>query len=237
MYHLHLDDMDIYVSVYKYIDSNMYILLAQNEALVVDPHTDAEVEAHLARHKVRKVTLLLTHEHPDHISGIWWFRENFDCTLICSEKCAAKIANPRSVRPLLLAFILEENDRKNGTNVLSEFKGDYVERTYAADVSYHEELQCSWQGHGLLFKAIQGHSAGSSVIILDGRYAFTWDSLLKDYPVIVSFPQGNKDLFLTETIPLLEKMLLPDMTVLPGHGKPFVLSDMIKDGRILVNLR
>ena len=37
---LDFTDIKLYVSVYKYIDSNMYTLISQNEALVIDPHTD-----------------------------------------------------------------------------------------------------------------------------------------------------------------------------------------------------
>ena len=39
---LNFTDIELFVSVYKYIDSNMYIFISQNEALVVDPHTDDE---------------------------------------------------------------------------------------------------------------------------------------------------------------------------------------------------
>lgn len=237
MQELHRGDINIYFSVYLYLDSNMYILLSQNEALVVDPHTDDDMAALLRENKIQKVTIFLTHEHCDHISGLWWFLENYECTLICSEHCAVKIADPRSVRPLLLNFIIEENDRKNGTDIISEFKKDFVIRTYSADVTYKDDLHYFWQGHELYFKAIQGHSPGSSFIILDGKYVFTGDSLIKDYPVIISFPQGNKDIFLQRTIPLLEKELSPDMTILPGHGKPFLLSEIMQGGKIHVEFR
>ena len=230
-------DIELYISVYKYIDSNMYIFISQNEALVVDPHTDDEMELLLAQRKVQKVTILLTHEHSDHISGVWWFLENFDCKLICSENCAKRISNPRSARPLLLTFILEENDRKNGTDILSEFKKNYVIRTYNADITYSDDLNYSWQGHHLYFKSIQGHSIGSSFIIFDDKLVFTGDSLLKDYPVIVSFPHGSKEDYLEKTLPLLEKELECNMILLPGHGKPFVLSDIMKGDKINVEIR
>ena len=70
---LHFDDLNIYVSVYEYINSNMYVLIEQNEVLVVDPHKNSEVENLLLKSNVQKVTVLLTHEHCDHTSGLWWF--------------------------------------------------------------------------------------------------------------------------------------------------------------------
>ena len=234
---LNFTDIELFVSVYKYIDSNMYIFISQNEALVVDPHTDDEMELLLAERKVHKVTMLLTHEHPDHISGIWWFLENFECTLICSKQCAARIANSRAVRPLFLTFILEENDTKNGTDILSEFKKNFVIRTYNADITYSDDFNYSWQGHHLYFKSIQGHSIGSSFIILDDKLVFTGDSLLKEYPIIVSFPNGSKQDYLEKTLPIFEKELKCNMILLPGHGEPFVLSDIMKGDKINVEFR
>ncbi len=232
-----LSEIELYNSIYKYIDSNMYVLLSQNEALVVDPHVNEEIKLLLEKHKIQKITIILTHEHSDHISGVWWFQENFDCKIICSEKCAEKILNPRSVRPLFLSFILEENDRNKGTNLLSEFKNEFIPRTYSADITYSDEFHYSWQNHELYFKAIQGHSAGSCFIILDNKYVFTGDSLLKQYPVIVSFPGGNKKAYIDETLLLFEQTLRSNMTILPGHGGVFALSDIMTDGKIKVGIR
>ena len=232
---LQYNDIVVYSSVYKYIDSNMFIIINQNKALVIDPHKNDNALNIL--NGVEEVVILLTHEHADHISGVWWYLENFDCRLICSEKCASKIADSHFVKPLLLSFVIEENDRKNGTDVLSEFKKDYVVRTYHADTTYIDSFVYSWQGRNIEFKAAQGHSVGSSFITIDKNYAFTGDSLLKEYPIIVSFPQGNKKAFLEQTIPYIEKEWSPDTIVFPGHGKPFLLSEIMRDGKIHVELR
>ena len=230
-------NLAVYNSIYKYIDSNMFIIIENNEALVFDPHKNEDVLCLFKEKDVNKVTILLTHEHSDHVSGIWWFLENYACTLICSEKCALKLSNPRSVRPLLLSFVLEENDRKNGTDILSDFRREYVIRTYKADIIYSENYLLHWMGHELRFKSIQGHSPGSSFIVLDNKYVFTGDSLLKNYPVIVSFPYGDKKSFINQSIPYLEKNLSSDMIILPGHGNPFLLCDIMKEGKIHVELR
>ena len=234
---LHLSTLEIFVSVYKYIDSNMYIILSDNESLVVDPHINEELKKWFLEKKLNNITILLTHEHPDHISGIWWFLDNFECSLICSEKCAEKISNLKCMRPMLLSFILEENDRKNGTNILAEFKKDFVIRTYNANITYSDDFNYTWYGYHLYFKSIQGHSVGSSFIIFDEKLVFTGDSLLKDYPVIVSFPHGSKEVYLEKTLPLFEKKLKSDMIILPGHGEQFVLSEIINGGKIHVELR
>jgi len=227
--------VEMYMSVYKYIDSNMFIIVGQGEAIVVDPHKNEEVLEILEG--VDKVTLLLTHEHADHISGVWWFKEHFDCDLVCSDVCNTNISNPHFIRPLLLSLTIKEKDVKNGTNVLAEFKKDFVARTYCADTTYSDTFSLTWQGHSIDFKLIPGHSVGSSLIIFDEKYAFTGDSLLKDYPVVVSFPQGDKKTFLEQTIPFLERDLSPNVIILPGHGEPFLLSEIMSDGKIHVGIR
>lgn len=230
-------DLEIYSSVYEYIDSNMYILLNDEEALVVDPHKNKDLQELFDQNSIKKVTIILTHEHADHISGLWWFQERYECTIICSQKCAGQVAYKKSTRPLLLAFKIEEEDRKNGNNNLEQFHKDFVWTTYKADITYEKFMHYSWQNHELDFYAITGHSEGSSLIVMDNKYAFTGDSLLKKYPVIVSFPKGSKKAYVDQTLPLFEKVLNPDMVVFPGHGEPFVLNDIMIDGKIKVEIR
>lgn len=234
---LPFSDIELYSSVYDFIDSNMYLLISNNEALIIDPHKNEQATELFKRNKIQKVVIMLTHEHSDHISGIWWYIENFECKIICSEKCEKKISCKKSTRPMLLAFKIEEEDRKNGTNNLEQFNNEFVWTTYEADITYEKSMHYSWQNHEFEFYAIRGHSEGSSLIILDKKYAFTGDSLLKKYPIIVSFPKGNRKTYIDETLPLFEKTLNPDMTIFPGHGEPFALKDIMSDGKIKVEIR
>lgn len=234
---LPFSDIELYSSIYDFIDSNMYLLISNNEAVIIDPHKNVQATELLKRNKIRKVVIMLTHEHPDHISGIWWYIENFDCQIICTEKCANKLADKRHTRPVLLNFILEADDIKNGTTRLKDFQKDYVWTTYTADVTFEDTFHFEWNNFSFVYKAIQGHSLGSCFIILNNKYVFTGDSLLKEYPIIVSFPQGNKDIYVNETIPIFEKMLKPEMQILPGHGTSFLLQEIMKEGKIYVELR
>ena len=226
-----------YISIYKYLNSNMYILYKQNTVLVIDPHINEEIKTCFFDRNIRNVTIILTHEHSDHISGVWWFLENYECILICSENCSNIISDKKLTRPLFMYFFIKENNKKNGTNYFDQFKKEYVWTSYIANITFFDEFKYEWQGHQLFFKAIQGHSIGSSYIILDNKYVFTGDSLIKDYPIIVNFPQSNKNIFLNETIPLLEKTLYSDMIILSGHGKTFVLSEIMKGKKINVEIR
>ena len=158
---------NLFVSVYRYLNSNMYLMLDGKEAVIIDPHYYNGIELFLRNYGIQKVVLFITHEHPDHISGIWWFQKKYECKLICSTQCAFKIAEKKYTRPLLISFTLEREDKKNGTNLLKEFKADYVWTTYKADITYDKSFQYEWKGHVFVFMAAEGHSVGSSIIVLE----------------------------------------------------------------------
>jgi len=231
----HIDNLVIYRSVFKYINSNMYIFSEGESALIIDPHESKEL-LDLLR-ETQNITVILTHEHADHISGVFWLQKHFPCKIICSQNCAKYIANEKCVRPILISFILEEQDKINGTNLLEEFKRKVIPHTYKADITFEDALIEQWGGHRLEFFKILGHSPGSCGVIMDNKLAFMGDSLMKDLPVITRFPGGNKKTYINETLPFLEQKLKKDMIIMPGHGNPFLLNDIMKGGKINVEFR
>ncbi len=234
---IRLEDITLLHSVYEYINSNMYVLLAEDEVLIIDPHKNEELTNRLKNKGVKRVTILLTHEHHDHTTGVYWYQEQFESTLICQQSAAKCIARRQYLRPTLIAFILGEEDHINGTRVYEDFKKSYVSRQYYANLTYDEEYTLNWHNYTFQFYHIPGHSKGSSLIILNGHYAFTGDSLLKDLPIIIRFPESNKADYESITMPLLSRFLMPDMTILPGHGVPFVLKEIMENNQIYVQFR
>lgn len=230
-----IDNIKINRYIFKYINSNMYVIIEGKNALVIDPHENDEVLKLLK--DVEDVTILLTHEHPDHISGVYWLQQKFKSKLICTKYCANYISQERNVRPILITFVLEERDRQNGTHLLEKFNKEFTPRTYLADETFDDNYCINWCGIVINFFKMLGHSRGSCGIILDDNIVFTGDSLMKDLPVITRFPGGNRKVFTNETLPLLEEKLLPNMLIMPGHGEPFQLKEIMKDGRINVEFR
>ena len=57
------------------IDSNMYVILENKKALIIDPCVSEEAKEYLKSEQVKEILVLLTHEHYDHISGVNWLRE------------------------------------------------------------------------------------------------------------------------------------------------------------------
>jgi len=234
---IRLGDNVLLTSVYEHINSNMYVLLSDNEAIIIDPHKNEELTELLKSKGVNKVNILLTHEHHDHTTGVYWYQENFESTLVCQKKTAEYIAKKQYLRPTLIAFILGEEDHINGTHVYDDFKKSFVPCQYYADVTYEEHYTFKWGCYTFDFYHIPGHSAGSSLIIMNGEYAFTGDSLLKDLPIIIRFPGSSKEEYLSITYPLLSRLLTSEMTILPGHGKPFALKDIMNNNQIYVQFR
>ena len=234
---IRLGDIVLLTSVYEHINSNMYVLLAGSEALIIDPHKNEDLTELLKSKGIKNVTILLTHEHHDHTTGVYWYQENFESKLICQQNAAECIARKQYLRPTLIAFILGEEDHINGTHIYDEFKKSFVPRQYYADITYEERYTLNWNNYIFEFYHIPGHSAGSCLILLNGKYAFTGDSLLKDLPIIIRFPGSNKEEYLSVTYPFLSHLLTSDMTILPGHGKPFVLKEIMNNNQIYVQFR
>ena len=234
---IRLENITLLHSVYKYINSNMYILLAEDEALIIDPHKNEELTDLLNSKGIKRVVILLTHEHHDHTTGVYWYQEQFESILICQQNAADYIARKQYLRPMLIAFVLGEEDRINGTHIYEEFKKSFVPRRYHADITY--EVECTYNWHDFIFRLyhIPGHSKGSCLIIMNGHYVFTGDSLMKDFPIIIRFPGSNKADYERITKPLFSHLLTSDMMILPGHGAPFVLKEIMENNQIDVQFR
>lgn len=234
---LDIEGIEIFNSVYEYLDSNMYLFFpSESEAILVDPHVDKEFLSIIQKKKVQKTYIFLTHEHTDHTSGIYWYQENLECEIICQSSCAEYISNKRKMRPLLTYLILEEKDRLEGTSQLEKFKKEFIVHTYEADVTYDDNLRFRIGEIEVLFEHIPGHSMGSSLILLNGKIAFTGDSLLKEIPVITRFPASNHNQYIEYTLPILSS-LDPEMIILPGHGEPFYLKEMIVEGKLNIEYK
>lgn len=229
-------NISIYNSIFEYIDSNMFIIIENNKALIIDPHENNEVYNLLRMNDIIDITVLLTHEHTDHISGLKWLKDNFNTTIISTKETSDYISDIKNTRPILITFVLEEQDKLNGTNLLEKFKQNYEPFATKADITFEEDFEYVWNSHSLRFKKVLGHSKGSCLIFLDDNIVFTGDSLMKDYPIITRFPRGNNKVYKSETIPYLET-LDANLEVFPGHGKIFKLKDIFSEGKLHVELK
>lgn len=208
------------VTIYRYVMpailSNMYLILEGKQALTVDPNTDADALKRIKDAQPEKVTVLLTHEHFDHISGVNLLRQHFVVEVICLKECAEMLGDPgRNLAEFWDALIMDKSDEDKR---IGERVKDIGYVCYA-DTVYEKEKKFTWCGHTVHMQELPGHSKGGSLIRLDGSITFTGDNLVNGKGVICRLPGGSKKEYATRTIPLLNS-ILDDSMIFPGHGKP-----------------
>jgi glyoxylase-like metal-dependent hydrolase (beta-lactamase superfamily II) len=202
----------------------MYLILRGNEALVVDPNINEEVIPLFKTHGVRKVYILLTHEHYDHISGVAWMQERFDCTLICNPSIAKHAPLQATHFPVFVALVQADKDRSDGGHRYEDFKNSFTPFTVRVDQIYNTTCQFNLMGMKFSGVATPGHSPGSWCLMVDDAFIFTGDTLIKDTPAIIRFKESHANEFKKITLPFL-RSLDPELWVLPGHFDPFKMKD------------
>lgn len=210
----------VYRLVYEPVASNMYAIIQNKSALVVDPHKSEELEELLRREQIEKVNILLTHEHYDHTSGLRWLYDLYPSKIYCQKACGETIAVKRKNNPALIAMVLADKDKKDGGNRYETFKKEFV--PYACDADYTFEDSVTWNIDGIEVKGVTtpGHSSGSAFYYIDEMLAFSGDTLLKDFPIVTRFKTSSLETYEKVTLPYLKK-LNPNLTLIPGHGDPF----------------
>lgn len=209
-----------YRSVYSPVESNMYVLIEGKEAIVVDSNISEDILDVVREQRVEKVHILLTHEHYDHSHGVWWWQEKIETKLYCHKDCKGQLSTKKKSSPRLVAFVLAEKDKRQGTNLYEEFKRSFREYSLEPDVFLKDSQTISIAGHQITIYHTPGHSPGSCIYVLDNAIVFSGDSMIDGRRIITAFKGGNAEEMQSRTLPKL-KALADDNWVLPGHGEPF----------------
>lgn len=214
----------VYRSVYAPVKSNMFTILTDKETVVFDPNVDEDLLSLFERQNISKVHILLTHGHYDHISGVEWLKDKTSAEVFCQVMCAKRLMNPKRPLARMVALVLHDEDKKDGGHRYLDFKESYKPFIIEADKTF--EKKASLMAGDLIFEVTStpGHSEGSACYSLFGKMVFTGDTLLQDYPVITTFPGGNKAEYEKYAFPYLSS-LSKDTIIMPGHGEPFLLKE------------
>ena len=218
-----LGQYELYRYVLPLITSNMYIIRSNARALVIDPHENEE--AFRLLEDIEDITIILTHEHFDHISGVNVIRRMKEdsggiCTVYAGKKCAEAITDPdNNLSSFFNAlFITRSDEERNWAN--SFFRKDYA---CNADKSFEGIYDLRWEDLKIILRNTPGHSPGSiccEIYDMKGELLalVTGDSLVQGNKVITRLPNSSKTEYRNVTRPYLESFG-PDTTVLPGHGE------------------
>ena len=212
----------IYVFAMPVLDSRMYIVINdqdEEEALIIDPlcHRDAE---ELIR-GINHATILLTHSHYDHISGVNWLRGLIDCTVLCSETCAEKICDPNKNFAAFSSALVIGKTEEEQAQCMEFFDFNY---SCQADQTFDKETSFDFGSYHVNIIYTPGHSDCSQCIQLTTEkkglapaIVFTGDSLVNGHKVITRLPGGSKKDYNMITKPYLDT-LSDDTLIMPGHG-------------------
>jgi hydroxyacylglutathione hydrolase len=204
---------ELYSYSSELLDSRMYIIISNNKALIIDPCVNADALQLMNDKKVRDVIILPTHEHYDHISGINWIKEYFTCRLIAINHCARNLQDPKGNASAYfdaLIFLNSPDSMEQIENI----------QPYSceADETFADYKCFNWENHKIEIIYSPGHSVGSVCILIDYKFIFTGDSLIKGKPTITRLPGGSKKKYFEITVPFL-KSLPKDSIIYPGHGE------------------
>ena len=210
------------------IDGGMYVITGADEAVIIDPHESREAAEDIRRAlgyeciseqestgTRGKVYIILTHSHFDHVSGVNYYKERFNCEVICSKRCGEIIDNPKNdTRKFPFLFV---SDKEKFGYVKTHFKFPYL---CSATMTFTGEMELKAAGHTFLLKEIGGHCDSSIAIIMDGGCAlFTGDNLLANGKEL-AFSDADKDSYEKVCLPFFVQFENTDAIVYPGHGHP-----------------
>ncbi|MDY8045189.1 MBL fold metallo-hydrolase [Paenibacillus polymyxa] len=191
----------------------MYLMICNNKALIIDPCVSNDALQLLKDKNIIDVIVLLTHEHYDHISGVNWLRDNFDCKVIAIDQCAQNLPDPKRNASAYFDTLLLFHSPETKVS-----GGDIEPYSCKADETFTDYHCFNWENHKVEIIHSPGHSEGSVCILIDDMFVFTGDSLIKGNATITRLPGGSKRKYYEITLPFLNS-LPKDSIIYPGHGE------------------
>lgn len=216
--------LDVYVFIYEPVASNMYFIPVGDTGIVFDPNINEELPPLLKQLGIRRVQIILTHEHYDHTTGVEWLQNLIEAPVFCHVDCAKYISSEKGNTPRLVAMALKTRDLEDGGHRCEDFMAQYKPYRLKADKTFTVRETFTVSQISVECYSTPGHSPGCACYIIDGKYIFTGDSLIQDTPTITRFKTSNNETYENVTRPFL-RTLDENMLVFPGHGEPFKIKD------------
>lgn len=192
-------------------DSNSYLLVENNEAVLIDAGVPAKrVLDTLARKNAKLKHILLTHGHIDHICSADEIRKNTGASILIHENDSSALTDA-------------------GKNLSSDFFSPMVYGKADRELSEGDEIELG----KVTIKVIHtpGHSKGGCCFLAEDKL-FSGDSLFAGSIGRTDFYDGNY----SELISSIRNKLftLPEKTVVyPGHGYETTIGNEINNNPFL----
>lgn len=210
--------MQIKKFVWETADANSYFIAEGNNGLLIDAVDSEALYKELK--KTDHLTIILTHSHFDHICGLNRIREiKPNVKVIGTEQCSINIGNKYKNMSSSANVYLSFYNRSEHVKYIEPICCEPADRTFET------EMYFKWCHHDILLFAVYGHSNDGLIMVLDGKYMFSGDTLLP-VPTVTRFPGGNTCRFQNEDLPRLKEMKVEK--VFPGHGLSGSLEEMLE---------
>lgn len=183
---------------------NCYVLGTDDgQSILVDPGSDAEhIQEMLKQQELTPLAVVNTHAHFDHIGAVRDLMEYFDIPFYLHAADAPLLRRANLYR---LVF-----DGKTSVRIPESFED--LTDTEILDIGpFHFRVI-----------ATPGHTAGSISLEIENAL-FTGDMLMSNGPGRYDLPGGSKSDM--QASMLIYEKLPQELTVYPGHGKPFKLAE------------
>ena len=189
------------------LSQNCYLIRhnLSEDLLLIDPGDDAHhILEIIEREGSRLKFILLTHAHYDHVGAIKIISEKFQLPFFM-HKDDLKLFN----RAPTYALAFENKSLEISKNYL-----------------FFDKEKMNLNGHEISITHVPGHTPGG-VCIQVANFAFTGDTLLKEFPSQINLPGEN----LSELRVSIEKILTTlksDAILFPGHGRAWSVEEASK---------
>jgi len=199
------------------MDVNSYILVKENQALVIDPGFNGEaILNHCKNHNVQITHCVFTHGHYDHIKDLE--------SILRFSKPKIYIFNEE------IDFLYNPN-----LNLSSMFKEDFVLDKSFEVVKIEDNQIIDFMNEKIKVIHLPGHTKGSIGLIYN-RHFFSGDTLFYDSVGRTDLPTGNGGKMLS-SLKKIKSSLAKNTIVYPGHGKGGPLSEILLENPYLNNLK
>ena len=202
---------------------NIFAVTRNERTILVDTGISfdrSRVELALERKKLIPEAVILTHTHFDHAGNAAWLQREYGAEVVVQEAenemlAAGDMPIPRGTYPFTRGLV------NIGRKMQPAFRYDPC----VADHVFTDRFDLNRFGINGFVIHTPGHSPGGSTLIIDDAVAIAGDSVIGTIPGSPFPPFADDVSVLMET---WKKIIDTGCrTILPGHGKPVSMEEMI----------
>lgn len=196
------------------LGSNTYlgIIKGSTDCIVIDPGLNSGAQMECGEFGITPKAVFCTHGHFDHIGGAAHFHDTFN---LKAHLPAKDLKTAKSSNFLLMALGFDERIVTPEFNIINAENAEI--KVGEINVKYHPA---------------PGHTPGSNIIQVNNAI-FTGDTLYSNGMGLSGLPGEDTDILKATLLSIFETFP-HDYIVFPGHGKPSILGDILKNNTKLI---